>query len=277
MKKRKSRIGDENGMIVVEGVLVFTVFLMVIIAIIYLTNIFIVHNKIQFAINSAAHEMASYSYLYQALGVRGADQTIEADGSPYTKPMDETAASVIKTIEKMQTFSADGQQLAESVEQFEISKDSIAKVYEQAEKTKTDAAAAGSSIKASVSNIKELCSDPKSLLLGIFYMGASGASYEVKSAGAQAAAEALVKKYIGDEKRDADTWLTAYGVKNGSKGLAFGGSTMFCDSKKQLIDIIVQYDIDLKFIGLVLPKDTVHIVQRVTVPAWMNGDDRSFE
>ncbi len=64
---------NESGMMVVEAVLSFTVFIMVVSAIVYLITIFTLHNKVQFAINSAAHEMASYTYLYQASGLRDAD------------------------------------------------------------------------------------------------------------------------------------------------------------------------------------------------------------
>lgn len=73
LKRIKKKIQtEEQGMIVVEATISFMVFLMVVIAIIYLTNIFIVHNKVQFAINSTAHQLSGYSYLYQTLGVRKA-------------------------------------------------------------------------------------------------------------------------------------------------------------------------------------------------------------
>ena len=89
---------EQKGMMVVEAVITFTVFLMFVIAIIYLINVFIIHNKIQFAMNTAAHELASYSYIYQALGIRGAEQQIDADGKPYTTPIDDTATQVVDTL-----------------------------------------------------------------------------------------------------------------------------------------------------------------------------------
>ena len=59
LKRIKKKIQtEEQGMIVVEATISFMVFLMVVIAIIYLTNIFIVHNKVQFAINSTAHQLS---------------------------------------------------------------------------------------------------------------------------------------------------------------------------------------------------------------------------
>ena len=38
-----------------------------------------------------------------------------------------------------------------------------------------------------------------------------------------------------------------------------------------MIDIIVQYDVDMGFLRFVVPKD-VHVVQRVTVAGWLDGD-----
>ena len=108
LKRIKKKIQtEEQGMIVVEATISFMIFLMVVIAIIYLTNIFIVHNKVQFAINSTAHQLSGYSYLYQTLGVRKAEQCVKADGSKYTKPIDQTAGQVIDTMNKIQTFWSD--------------------------------------------------------------------------------------------------------------------------------------------------------------------------
>ena len=260
-------------MMVVEAVITLTVFLMVVIAIIYLINVFIVHNKIQFAMNTVAHELASYSYLYQALGIRGAEQQIASDGASYTAPIDDTATQVVDTLNKIQTLTGDISGTAESVKQLEVSQESITNAYNSAKQTYEDGKATVESTKKSVQQVTDLFSDPQSLLVGVIYMGASGASYAVKSVGAQAAASVLTKQHLGS---DADAVLRAYGVKDGTAGLDFSGSTMYCDKDKKMIDFVVQYDIDMSFIGFVVPKD-IHVVQRVTVPAWLDGDGRTYQ
>ena len=259
-------------MMVVEAVFTFTVFLMVVIAIIYLINVFVIHNKIQFAMNTAAHELASYSYLYQALGIRGAEQQIASDGASYTGPIDDTATQVVDTLNKIQTLSGDISGTAESVKQLEVSQESISNAYNSAKQTYEDGMATVESTKNSVQQVTDLFSDPQSLLVGVIYMGASGASYAVKSVGAQAAASVLTKQHLGS---NADEILRAYGVKDGASGLDFSGSTMYCDEDKKMIDFVVQYDIDMSFIRFVVPKD-IHVVQRVTVPAWLDGDGRTY-
>jgi Tfp pilus assembly protein PilX len=275
MKNRKN-LGeqlneDQKGMMVVEAVLTFTVFLMVVIAIIYLITIFTVHNKIQFSINSSAHEIASYSYLYQALGLRGAEQKINADGSSYTQPIDDTATQVVDSINKIQGLYTDGQDTLTSLQELELSPEAVDQAYQQAETMLNNVGDTADSIQQSVTDVTNLFSDPNSLMVGMIYMGASAGSYTVKSIGATAAAAAVTKKYLDDD------YLLAYGVKNGYSGLDFSGSTMFCDEDMRLIDIVVQYDIDLKFIGLIMPEDSLHVVQRVTVPAWLDGDGIYYE
>ena len=44
-----------------------------------------------------------------------------------------------------------------------------------------------------------------------------------------------------------------------------------------MIDLVVEYDVDLSFISLVLPEKKIHVVQRVSVPAWLDGDGRTYE
>lgn len=222
--------------------------------------------------NTAAHELASYSYLYQALGIRGAEQQIASDGASYTGPIDDTATQVVDTLNKIQTLSGDISGTAESVKQLEVSQESISNAYNSAKQTYEDGMATVESTKNSVQQVTDLFSDPQSLLVGVIYMGASGASYAVKSVGAQAAASVLTKQHLGS---NADEILRAYGVKDGASGLDFSGSTMYCDEDKKMIDFVVQYDIDMSFIRFVVPKD-IHVVQRVTVPAWLDGDGRTY-
>lgn len=275
-KCKEKLLEEQQGMMVVEAVLTFTVFVMVVIAIVYLITIFTLHNKIQGAINATAHEIAGYTYLYQVLGVRAAEQTLDKDGQAYTQPIDDTAAQVVDSINKMQGLYTDVENTQNTIQNLEISQQSFENVYQQAERTINDASDTVESVEKSVQDVTNLFSDPDSLLTGMIYMGASAGRYAVKGAAAQTAAGLLTQKYLEDNMRDADAYLRAYGVKDGYKGLSFSGSTMFCDPDMRLIDIVVQYDVDLKFIGFVMPEDTLHVVQRVTVPAWLDGDGKTY-
>ena len=270
---------DQNGMMVVEAVIGFTVFIVAVLAIVFLIDIFIIHNKIQFALNSAAHELASYSYMYQALGVRSADQTLGEDGQKFTDPIDATASQTVDFLNKLQTFKESAAGVQDSASQFEWNATTWAEHGEDVIDSAKGAIDAAQDVIESGSEvtkkIKETFGDPQKLLTGIIYMGASLVTDKVMKEGiAQAGGELLVKKYLGGD--DADAVLRAYGVKDGIKGLDYSGSSMFCDSDYKMIDLVVSYDIDMKFLSLIVPED-LHVVQRVTIPAWLDGDGITYD
>lgn len=265
----------ESGMMVVEATISFTAFIMVVVAVIYLINIFMVHNKVQFAINSAAHEIAGYSYLYAALGISSAENTLEADGSLHTTPINDTANQVVDSLNKIETLSGTLGGTVQSLENLELSVESFENVKNQMNQLKTDAEAAGNSVQSSAAGLKDLFSHPKSLLTGLLYIGAYEAGYQVKSMIGRAAASALTEKYLEQDGMSADEYLRSYGVKDGYDGLDFSGTTIFCESKEgagRMIDIVVSYDIDMDFLGYVMPDPEVHVVQRVSVAGWVDGD-----
>lgn len=252
---------DESGMMVVEAVLSFTVFIMVVSAIVYLITIFTLHNKVQYAINAAAHELSAYTYLYQALGVRDADRQITSDGSKYVGAIDDTANQIADTFNKIETLKGDASEISE------LNPDHI-------QKTINDLKAAGSSGKESINKVKNLVSNPNDLLVGVIYMAFSAAETALKSVFASAASAVMVKKYLEQGDKDADAYLKSMGVKDGYDGLDFSQSTMFCDKDYKLIDIVVEYDVDLSFLRLLIPEGRLHMVQRATVSGWLGGDEK---
>ena len=43
-----------------------------------------------------------------------------------------------------------------------------------------------------------------------------------------------------------------------------------------MIDIVVEYDIEVYILKLFLKDPTIHVVQRCVVPAWLNGDEGTW-
>ena len=268
---------EEQGMMAVEAALTFTVFLMVVLAIIYLINIFMIHNKIQYAINAAAHEISAYSYVYTALGLQSAGETIKEDGAPYTKKIDDTVAQVVDSLNQIQGLREDVGELENSLQEISVSQEYLEKLQGQTEKLVEDTGQTVDSVQKSIGDVTALFGDGNSLFVGIIYMGVSAADYAVKGAAAKAAAGALTRKYLSSEAMDVDAYLKSYGITAGYSGLDFAGSTMFCGSDPRFIDIVVQYDIDLGFLRLVMPVKELHVVQRVSVAAWLNGDGKTVK
>lgn len=377
----------EGGSIVVEASLVLPIFLIAAFLFINLINIFILHNKIQFAINAAAHEVSTYSYLYEKLGIRDAEKTIKRDGKKYTKHIDKVADSInkmvtgyeqinreskktinkaLETMESMREFEnklyvledevsnlgknvltllndvndelpVDIQnKLADMSNRFEIvrtnlngavkdydnskhngqssqeAEKNIVKEVENYYNTLIELKKDYNDIKSSVSNIKKAgklyknhyntvvdnvkdtvkqfgrtvkktkelitsCEDMKKglvyanknrkeTMIGAGFILADGLKYLIKNETANQVYKSLTKRYIEED------FLIAYGVSNGFNGMDFSQSTYLADKKRKMIDIMVSYDINLTPFRIVLSNPTLKITQRVTIPAWLNGD-----
>lgn len=262
---------NESGMMVVEAVISFTIFIMVTLSIVYLINIFTIHNRIQFAINQAAHQIAGYTYIYQGIGLRDAEKPLQGDINTYVAPIDDTATTILGAYNNIQKTINDIKGAGDSME--EITPESVQNVMTQIDTVAKDVDKSAASIEASSQKLSDLFSDPDALMAGVLYAGASFGMKEIKGAIAAGLAKALTKGYLNTNGyADADEYLKAYGIKDGYSGLDFRGSTMMCDDDQRMIDIVVQYDVDMSFLSFVLPDAGIHMVQRVSVPAWVDGD-----
>ena len=249
----------ESGMMAVEAVLSFMVFLMAVLSIISLINVFMVHNKVQFAVNSTAHELASYTYLFEATGLHGAAQQVHADGEPYVTGLQEKVSHFTDTYNKMQKVYADIQ----GGEAGEIASD-VQELADAADITKGD--------------IKNVMENPKDVLAGAVYMGVEYAAKKLSSAAVAGAMSGLTKKYLAQAglpetaAKDADAYLTGYGVKGGYAGLDFSGSSFLQDDRGKMIDVMVSYDMEIRFLRLFRKNPSVHVIQRTAAAAWLDGD-----
>ncbi len=264
-------IRNEKGLVVVETIISFTAFIMVCLGIAFLVNVFTLHNKVQFAINQAAHELASYSYLYDALGLRRGELAVEGDGAAYTKVVDDTSDQLADSYVKLQELLGEINNTKTTVEDFSSSFD-VSALKTQLNTLKGAGTGALDSGKASVAALKNAFSDPKGLIVGFLYIGADFLSFQAKGLIADAMAGALVEKYLAAGGTDVNAYLAGFGMKNGYGDLDFSASTVFCDADKRVIDLVCEYDIDLSFITFVLPNTKYHVTQRVSVAAWAGGD-----
>ena len=271
-KQHIHRLGDESGMVVAEAAISFTAFIMVCLGITFLINIFTLHNKVQFAINQAAHEIASYSYLYDAFGARNLVKEVQSDFDKYAEPVDTAVNQVCDTVSKMQGFGSQMNTTVGSVT--DLSELDINNVTAQLEALKVSGTDVVNSGKQSLADLKTMFSDPKGMLVGIVYIGVNAAGETLLHAIASAAGSALSYKYMESGGLDVDAYLENFGIEGGYDGLDFSGSSVFCDDDQRIIDLVCEYDIDLSFITYVLPKSKFHVVQRVSVAAWAGGDDQ---
>lgn len=262
----------EEGLITVEAVLSLVPFILAILGIISFTNIFMVHNKVQYALYQMGSELSGYTYFYQALGLRAADLKLKDDIDAQTEDLD-------KGIEELSSFLSQIGELENSAKQLQDSDlSNLESNFDNLIQQGQSAYEQGQSL---AQTARELVSDPKALLRGFIYLGIEKAEGAAKSFLLQLISSGLMSVYLdesfaGYNPMTADQYLRFYGVKDGIDGLDFSRSNLFNDDQYRVIDIMVEYDLEVYFFKLFMKDPTIHVVQRCIVPAWLDGDGRTF-
>ena len=269
----------ESGSVVTEASIVLPLFLVSVMLIINIVNILCVHNKVQFAINSTAHEIASYSYIMSATGLVNAVRTIEADGDPYTEKIDETSTKIFECVQSIKTLAGDTKDLGSDIEKLELSEESIQNLRNQREKVGNDVHDSVDKTQAAGESVIDRVKNVTGTAIGAAYIGVEAALYLADTKVTEWVVPKIAKKYMMPTSEETDAYLKHYGVKDGYAGLSFAGSSILNDKGKKMIDIVVTYDIDLTTFGLVLEEKQpkLSVVQRVTIPAWLDGDQNTPE
>lgn len=258
----------ERGMITVEAVLSLVPFIMVIMGIISFINIFMVHNKLQYAMYQAGSELSAYTYFYEALGIRSGDKALGADIDRETEEIDDT-------IEKTTTFLGQLESLNSSVNN--VGSGGVSNLGNELNSVVTETENTIQSGQSAVEAGVNLVSDPQDLLRNLVYFGIEKSEEALKSWFLSTVSSYLVPRYLDasfspSNPMTADEYLKAAGVVDGVEGLDFGNSELFMDDEYRMIDIVVEYDLEITFFKLFFKDPTITVVQRCAVPAWLDGD-----
>lgn len=108
-------------------------------------------------------------------------------------------------------------------------------------------------------------------------MGSRKASKRLKRGFSDVYRTACFQVYLDESSAKAqvdvaDEYLIHCGVKDGIKRPEFKNSSFLSDDQYRMIDLVVEYDIEVYFFKLFRKDPTIHVVQRCEVPAWLNGD-----
>ena len=259
----------QEGMLTVEAVLSLVPFILVILGIISFINIFAVHNKIQYALYQMSNELSCYTYFYKALGIRSADLGLKADIDLHTAKLDSAKDDLTSFLDQVgqvqDTFSdVAGGDYGKGGELVEQGKDLVDKGGQ------------------AFSSGRDLISDPKALLRGVVYALVEKGEERLKTWLLEIMSSGLMKVYLDEsylqghisegKAMTADEYLEHYGISN----LSFDSSKLFSDDDYRLIDIVVEYDLEIHFFKLFLKDPTIHVVQRCTIPAWLDGDGVTY-
>lgn len=258
----------QSGLMTVEAAMSLVPFIMVILGIISFTNIFMVHNKIQYALYQVGSELSGYTYFYEALGLRSADLALKSDIDIHTAPVDQTIDDVSSFIGQLNTLTTSVGGMGENGAA--ALPGEISDIYHQGQGVIQSGQAVGT-------DVKKFIKDPKSLLRGLVYLGIEAAENAGKQLLISWLGSGMMENYLDESflpqgAMSADTFLKKMGVRGGLSGLDYGKSQLFQDSGCRMIDLVVEYDVEIYFLKLFLKDPVVHVSQRVTIPAWLDGD-----
>ena len=257
---------QERGMLTVEATLALVPFLMVILGIISFINVYMVHNRIQYAIFQVGSELSAYTYFYQTLGIRDADGTLSDDIDMATSELEKTANSINSFLNSTVTAKEGYTKVLNS--NMNDLEDNVNNAIEWTE-------SAVESGKEAWEQSMYMAHNPEKILQGVVFDIIDKGVNALKSALTEVIAGHMIDIYIQQNNMSAQEYLSRFGVRDAELNLE--NSTMFSDDGHRMIDIVVEYDIEIYFFKLFLKDPYVHMVQRVVVPAWLNGDGSNYD
>ena len=251
---------EEKGAVIVEATFVIPMFVMLVITIMWVANLCTAQAKIQVAINSAAKEIASYSYLYGLTGVNDYRKQLANAGKESTATVDTAIDGVGQVFTGLGQAGESGQQIANG---------NLDDAYANIKDSYNNANDGVSKINTAYEVIKK---DPKSFLIGLGKASASVGIDYVTSCAAGALGKFFSEKHLTPEGVSANAYLQKLGVVGGFEGIDFSHS-QFCSSGGDDIVIVAQYQLSpIKFFNIDVK---YNIVQTARTKAWFVFSDKN--
>lgn len=231
----------DEGYIVVETTLTFTLFILLVVSILSLINIVVVQARVHYALTQTANELSMYSYVIDALGlsddIKGLDQT----GQEVQKKID-GVISDLETIERSPGAIAGSGSTTELFDNLDALTEAVGSLADTG---------------------KEIIDDPKGTFVNVVRYGLNGA----KNWGMQELVmRPMLNKYLKNGTQSAQEFLKAYGVM---EELDLRDS-VFIDSNGD-ITVAASYEIDYTFGILPVPFTKIHVEQMAKTRAWLGG------
>ena len=248
---------DESGMIVVETVGSFFLFVFLIISILSLVNIVTLQARVHYAATQAATTVSMYSYVLEVTGIAGVMQGIEGRAAKARDTATEFVEELSEMRGAMQSF-----ELAETKDSFDnlvgIAGDELA--------------------------------DPMELLSKFVNLGISEISHFVFGE----AMRSLMGRYLSNalyiypneekpQMMSGGAYLTSVNVVGGLSGLSFYDLNLSVDDDSVLLTedgdvvIVVKYSIDYTFGALPLPFSELEVTHVVKTKAWLGGSGEGYK
>lgn len=256
----------DAGSMTIEMVVSFLVFMAFVGFMVNLINVYSFHNRMQYALNAAAHEISSLSYgIYTMTGLRDFDKEVVNDGSKHVEANNKTVDSLFETYQKFHDISLSISEIKDFCKSAEES-------YEL---------------------VKDRTDNIDSTLIGLLYFLMEEGQNAAKGYVGGEAAKRLVPKYlevIDSSFSPAYTYedmLNRYYIV--PESIDYGKTEIFSNGSS-VIKLAVEYDVNVGFFdfsdssgkkGFITEtlgeKRVIHVVQCAVVSGWNDGDGKKIE
>lgn len=246
------RMKNENGAIAIDAALGITFFLLSMCCIMFVSQFARLESQMQYAVDQTAKELSMYYYFADKLGL--ANLTSGADSNSKDRE------DLNKTIGAMMDFLGDAEDLT-SVDWDFSSLESTVGTVTDAKDTVESLYKSGGKVYEQIIVIGEDPIGKMKFLLGVL---ANGAMQKVV---APLLCKALLPKYIAENDKAVDTFLSNYGVKGGRDGLNYLYSSLLGDGRT--ISITVVYTVNTKKLTFGLIDKDLVLGQTAHTAAWV--------
>lgn len=274
MKKRLlNKLNTQCGSATVEAVIGFTGFLLTIFTILGMVNFCRAQMLVSAAVDTAAKELAQYSYFYEMSGLQKFEKQLD-DNSQVGKDnindvigtVDSLYGSIVNAKDKVEgTVTDTGEMIAAGQVDLQKFENSVQGLENSAQGVLTGI----NSVSAAITQIGD---DPLLYMRSLVAIMGSETMEVAKRAVAVPLARMFVQKHFGADKDEANAALEALGIEGGLDSMNFNLSKIFSDDEHEDIELTVFYKVRLfqVFDWIILEAD----VSKVAVcRAWLGGDD----
>ena len=256
----------QKGMITIEASLTLIMFITVMACMVTAINIFIVHNKVQYAITQTSNRLSMYLYLYDALGVKDVTDKIGDNIDQATENLNDTSkqssimiddtmkmlkdlldiTSITDSVDHTYGGISQAGQAANDLASGDLSaiddisggldafgqgitetEDSIKKYVDKMKIDYKTVKEQGTNVKNSLSEWgKKIKENPYTLVMTLIYVCAEQAMDGVEGEISENICRAFMTQYLDDSD------LAGVGVKGGIDSLDFTGTNIFKRLKK---------------------------------------------
>lgn len=273
---------DTNrGSLTIEAAIVVPIFLFVILSIMSLMKLVIAHEIIQHSISESANQLAGYTYLLNATGLKEKYDKEQEKLISQKKPIDNIIENAGKLKNQAENLENSLRIAGKAFEDITGDSSSLQSAPENINKAKIifeEMLAARGSVtigtditKQLGGNINDVRKNPKSIIAFITYEGIEkgmslGLGFYTKK----------MMEYIYLDCEPNNDPLEKLGVIGGVDGLEFDKSKLFSPENNGVkgnedIDIVVNYKFNPKMPIPVITE--IDVVQRAVIRAWMDGGE----